>query len=182
MCGSGRSVRPGVAFGVIALVVLLVGCGAGGDVPSPSPSATPAFGSDDAAVAAAVATYERYLVVNAEINADRGADAERVLEVTTSAYGTQLLADYREMRDAGVHITGVPILRSSHPVDIDEDRSTIVLGICLDVGPTRMVNEAGDDVTPEGKDLARLEVTFAAVANARVLLNGSELWSGDTPC
>ncbi|WP_308797031.1 hypothetical protein [Agromyces silvae] len=162
----------------------LSACGPAGAVPSPSasPSEAPVFGSDDDAVAAAVATYERYLVVNAEINADQGADAERILEVTTNRYGTQLLADYRDMRQAGVHITGAAVLRSSHLVEIDGDRNVIVLGMCVDVGPTRYINEDGVDVTPEGKDLASLEVTFNVTDNSRVLLNGSEQWSGEALC
>lgn len=166
----------------LALVVAFSACGAGEVAPSPSPSPTPAFDSDEDAVAAAVAAYERYLVVNAEINADHGADAERILEVTTNHYGTELLADYREMRQAGIHITGAAVLRSWHPIEIDPDRGTMLLGMCVDVGPTRYIDQDGEDVTPEGKDLAPLAVTFTVRKSAAVVLDGSEQWSGETPC
>jgi hypothetical protein len=163
------------------MVVALTACA--GEAPEPSPMPTAAFDSDDDAVAAAIATYERYLVVNAEINADHGADAERILEVTTSRYGTQLLAEFRKMREVGVHITGAATLKQvGQLLDIDEGKRNLEIVLCLDVAGTRIINEAGEDVTPGADEVAALAVAFASARAGRMLLAGSELWSGENSC
>lgn len=166
---------------LLTVPVAIAGC-VDGAVPSASPKPAPVFGSDDDAVAAARSAYERYLVINAAINADRGQDPERILEVTTNSYGTQLLADYREMREAGISITGEALLDSSQLIEIDSGRQRIVVGVCLDLSHTRVFNRAGTDVTPDGNDVSALVVSFEAVDQYRVLLDGSELWSDESAC
>lgn len=184
-----QRVRPAALGRQWRLVVCLVmaasvsACGAGHALPTPSASSPPVFGSDEEAIAAAVATYERYLVVNAAINADHGDDAERILEVTTNRYGTQLLAEFRKMREVGVHITGTAALQKiDQVVDIDEAKLSLELVLCIDVVGTRIINEAGEDVTPEGDDVAALAVSFDTASSGRTLLAGSELWSGESSC
>lgn len=180
-----RSSRRGkpwlVALLVGAAPLGLAGCvdGAGAEA-SPSPVAV--FDSDDEAVAAAVAVYERYLAINAAINADRGADPERVLDVSTNEYGTRLLAEYREMRAAEVFIVGTATLLSSRLVEIDHLRTRLDVGLCVDQSATRIINRAGEDVTPEGTEHSALLVTFQSSRRDGLLLDGSERWSDDAPC
>lgn len=161
--------------------ISMTGC-VDGAASAPSPSPTPVFVTDDEAVAAAVAVYERYLVINAAINADRGADPERVLDVSTNQYGTRLLAEYREMRAAEVFIVGTASLLSSRLVEIDPLRTRLDVGLCVDQSATRIINRAGEDVTPEGTEHSALLVTFQSSRRDGLLLDGSERWSDDAPC
>lgn len=150
--------------------------------PSSSPIETALFATDKQAAQAAMDAYARYLAVNAAINADHGKDPERILDVTTASYGTQLLAEFREMRDAGVYITGSGVVEGWQVAAVDRSRRDIELGLCLGVGNTRVMNSDGEDVTPERADVNALAVRFKAVARDRVLLDGSQVWPGEQFC
>lgn len=174
------------AAGLVALLLLTLawaGCSGLKLRPAPPTEVPPVFASDDEAVAAAVATYERYLVLNAEIDADGGADAERVLEVATKSYGLDLVAEYRSMRRSGGSITGAARLVASRLVEIDRDRTRLTIAMCVDLGEMRILNAAGEDVTPP-RDESRtsFEVAFRSANSARVLLDGSAIATGDHLC
>lgn len=140
------------------------------------------FDSDEEATAAAVEVYERYLAVNAAINADHGTNAERILDVTTNRYGTELLAEFRSMREAGVHITGSGALVDWRLAEIDELRRHLDLELCLSAGDTRIIDAAGNDGTPDRPDVAPLVVSFTVLDSGQVRLDGSETWSGEQFC
>jgi hypothetical protein len=184
MTRRGAGARRAVA--VLALILLTAECAGCSGLelrPKPPTEVQPVFASDDEAVAAAVATYERYLVLNAEIDADGGADAERVLEVATKSYGLELVAEYRSMRHAGGSITGAATLVTSRLIEIDRDRTRLTIAMCVDLGEMRIFNAAGEDVTPprdEGR--TSFEVAFRSANSARVLLDGSAIATGDHLC
>lgn len=171
---------------MLALVLLAAECAGCSGLklrPAPPTQVQPVFASDDEAVAAAVATYERYLVLNAEIDADGGADAERVLEVATKSYGLDLVAEYRSMRRSGANVTGAARLVASRLVEIDRDRTRLKVAMCVDLNDMQISNAAGEDVTPQRDDeRTSFEVEFRSANSARVLLDGSVLGSGDHLC
>lgn len=171
--------------GLLTLLVLTTACAACSGLklrPTPPTQVQPVFASDDEAVAAAVETYERYLAVSAEIDADGGAGAERVLEVTTEPYGLDVLAEYRRMRAARERISGAAMLTSSRLVEIDRDRTRLTIAMCVDVSGMRVINESGEDVTPPREDRVALEVAFRSANAVRVRLDGSVLATGDHVC
>jgi hypothetical protein len=150
--------------------------------PGPPTAVQPVFASDDEALAAAIETYERYLVVDAEIIADGGADADRVLAVVTDSYGLDLLAEYRRMRAAGERFTGAMMLASSHLLDIDRDRTRLTVAVCIDISALRLVDESGEEVAFQSEDLVPLAVAFRTANAARIRIDGSELWDGEPVC
>ncbi|WP_308797032.1 hypothetical protein [Agromyces silvae] len=183
--GGGRgALRLVAALGVLALTGAGTGC-ALRDLQDLRPAAPtevqPVFASDEEALDAAVATYERYLVLEAEIVAAGGAGAERVLEVATDTYGLDLLAGFREMRQTGERVAGAVVLADSRLVEIDAHRTRLRVAMCLDVGELR-VEEPGAEGPHARDEQVAVEVAFRSANAARILLDGSKPWSGEPVC
>ena len=92
-----------------ATLVSLAACAPGGREPMPSPTAAqtdePIFASDEEALAAAVAAYEKYLRVSEEI-AQGTAVAERILSVSTEDYGAARVSELTAFTESGLRLEG----------------------------------------------------------------------------
>lgn len=171
---------------VSAVAVLVVtgacsGCALRDLRPGAPTEVQPVFASDDDALDAAVATYERYLAVEAEIVADGGAGAERVLEVTTDSYGLDLLAEFRQMRTTGERPIGPVSLAESRLVEIDAHRTRLRIAMCLDTSATP-VEDLGNEPPRDLEEVVAVEVEFRSANAARILLDGSKPWVGEPVC
>lgn len=180
--GAAAAIRLTAALAAGSMTAACAGCSLRDLRPAPPTAVQPVFSSDEEASAAAATAYERYLGVTAEIDADGGAGAERVLELTTDRYGLDLLADYRRMRASGERLTGAAALLSSALTDIDRDRTRVSLAVCLDLSAMRFVDESGAEMPFHGEDLVQLEVSFRSANPSRILLDGATRWEGEPIC
>lgn len=150
--------------------------------PSPTPTPTPMFSNDDEAFEAAVTGYQRYLDVYTSISSDGGAGSERILQVAGTKHANELLAEFRAMKEAGIHTTGAGEVLTPRLTEVDPERKDLELQLCLGAGDSRFFDAEGTDVTPEREGATPLVVTLTAIRPDNVVVTGSALWPGDTFC
>jgi hypothetical protein len=148
--------------------------------PSSSPAATPLFSSDAEALKAATDAYAAYLKVSDEISHDGGANPERIKPYVTHRELEKLVSDFKQLQAQDAHTTG-PSTFSKLRVGSYAGPS-LQAYLCSDVSQVRVVNAAGQDVTPSGRsDVLPLSVTFEST-NGHLRLAESVKWSGPSFC
>jgi len=136
-------------LGLAAAAVMLSGCLA--PAPEPTPTSTAVFASEDEAFAAAEETYRAY--IDAE-NA-RSADPTSDPEPQSFLVGEALEADIdarREFQKRGMSIVGTSAVVSVTGTAADLTVGDVTVTTCLDSSLSRVLNDAGEDITPTDRD------------------------------
>jgi len=157
--GERRAVTVAAVLWCTAATVVLVGCTPeAAPTPLPLPTAT-GFASDEEAFAAAEATYRAYVdAVNA-----RRADPDAP-DPTTFLSGQALRSELETRQfllDRGLAIKGDT---SASTIErLDWTNQDVLVLICLDSSNTRVLDAAGEDVTPVKRESrSAIEVRFTA--------------------
>jgi hypothetical protein len=165
---------------VVALLALaLAGCGG---TPSPEPSPTPTrtgFATEQEAFAAAEQTYRAYMDESAAAdNGDAGANPRRYLTRQALEEEDELAS---AMERTGLHFEGATKILSVRAVRaaLLSGAASAVLSICLDGSEHRLINQEGQDVTPQQEPRFALRVEFASARHAMEIVR-SELDEGVT--
>lgn len=167
--------------GTLALVAtagLLTGCTPD---PTPTPTPTPIFATDDDAFTAAEQGYREYNDASNDARTP-GSDAKPQSFLVGSAlegflHGQDLL------KRNGVHLAGNAKITSfiREDADITPTAATVTITVCIDITETRVVDDAGQDVTPiERPDLVAQRVTM--VGDAKSFLIESEAEGDRASC
>jgi hypothetical protein len=158
-------VRTGSAMAVSGLLVGMLSACTPEAKPSPQPTKTAAFATDEEAFAAAEETYRAFIH---ETNSENG-DEEQYL-------GGQAVDDHvraeQELDAAGLQGIGEATLSKFlvEPSSLRADRSSLTAVACLDISNVRVVNSDGQDVTPDGRpNIVALRVDME-VSNGRFLI------------
>jgi len=156
-------------FAAVALALALVVGVATGCRPEPAPSPTgPVFASEDEAFAAAEETYRAYV----DALNDRRVDESSRPDPQSFLIGEALEVDIdtqRRLDESGLTLTGSTSVASVDPVSTELDAGSVRLDICLDSSGTRVLNGAGEDVTPNDRDSISL-LTVAFLSSSSGLL------------
>lgn len=174
--------------GVLALV--MSGCsGAPAPVPGPpaSASAAPIFASDEEALAAAEAAYERYSAASAMISADGGVEPERIDSTVTSEYAQTLHAEFSALANAELRITG---RTKNDSISLAEwsavgPSALVTIYLCRDVTDVRVIDSVGADVTPadrESRIPSQAFLVSASESPSSLIVDGVERWPGVDFC
>jgi hypothetical protein len=175
--------RTAASSAAVLVVALLSGCGPAPGGPTASPSPEPRFASDEEAYEAAIAVYTEYAKVSSEISSAGGEGAERLLDFADRDYSNQLLREVHAMQEKGLRIIGAGTFEPMGLESIDTLRSELAVRMCLGIGDSRIVDAAGQDVTPQDRDAeTAVLVSFTTTEDARVLISGSDSWSGEDFC
>jgi hypothetical protein len=156
-------------------------------VPSPAPSATPIFASDDEALAAAEEAYRAYLRVLDEIYADSGADPERLLEVASEPVFQKELPSFEETQADGSKSVGQTKFDSMSLQSFDglKKLDAVVVYVCEDFSATDILNASGVSiVSPTRQTRWPLTVAFDFTPRPSSPLIVSEIsdWTGQDFC
>ena len=187
----GFCMRTAPALLISALVALtLVACVPDDEPvrPEPSPSSSPIFESDEEALAAAEEAYGAYLEVSNVVTSSGAHDASPLASLTTADMFETLSESLRNYSDNQLHSGGISTFDTStlqQYVDNGDGTGTVIVYTCLDVSALRILDVAGNDITPADRDdRLPLELTFMADArnNPTLLLEGSALWDGTDFC
>lgn len=174
---------------VLAATLALTACAPddGPPVVDPEPTVTPIFESDEEALAAAEAAYAEYLAVSNLVLSEGGAMPERVVPFLADSYKSQPLEAIAIFAERGWRTSGSAVFSSVQLQQYFDDRkgvAEIVIYGCLDLSGSRVLDESGQDVTPDRDELVPLEVSFINVAeySTELVQSGSEVWSGEDFC
>ena len=170
---------------LVALTLALTGCGGVDKMlgkAGPSSAPTAAFASEEEALAAAVAVYDRLTVLGDEIARAGGEGAERLEEVATGEFLAGSIEGFNEYPDRGVHQIGYttyrdPVLQQYGP----GPESAVIIYICEDVSNLVIVDESGNSVvSPDRRDTGYLQATFDLGADGQLRISSRNLWDSRT--
>jgi hypothetical protein len=181
--------RAGV-LATIAAVVLLTMSGCSGApaptaAPAPSSAAAPIFATDEEALAAAEAAYGEFESVSQAIASQSGADADRIADVATPAYVPDLLDEFAQYAELGIHVEGNATLDHFSLVqqELDESGIQLTIYVCRDVSGVVVRDSNGADVTPADRDdRTPLIASLVGTNPTDLAVDTVELWSGDDFC
>ncbi|GAB3280782.1 hypothetical protein [Microbacterium lacusdiani] len=162
----------------VSLVVAgLVLAGLTGCAPTPAPTPTPTgFASEDEAFAAAEETYRAYVdELNAYHAGDESADPTTYLADPMLSSERELL---EAMEESGVRFDGdVKIVSISHAdASIIAGAASVHLYACIDDSQRRVINAAGEDVTPKDvRTRYQVDAEFASRADGLAIINHQPL-------
>ena len=174
-------VKPLIAIPLIAIA--LAGCSAQQPAPKETAAATdqkPLFATDEEALAAAQSAYAKYLEVSDQIARDGGANPERLEGMLSGGQYQTEVSSFQNYVSKGIHSTGQMTFDSLHIANSNSQNLSAYL--CLDSSQSRVIDAAGNDVTPSSRqDRWPLLVTFES-KNGALLISGSETWTGTNFC
>ncbi|MFT4307699.1 MAG: hypothetical protein QM604_12495 [Microbacterium sp.] len=132
--------RPGIgAAGLVLAAALLVGCAPD---PAPTPSAT-GFADEDAAFAAAEATYRAYVDALNQVDLSNPATFEEVYQWTTGDLNASDREGLSYYHAEGYTISGETSITEIALNSVASDFSTITIDLCLDVSEINIVDANG---------------------------------------
>ena len=172
-----------------ALAVLVAALAVGGCVeddpdttPSPDPTSTPLFESDEEALTAAEEAYARYQAVSDAILMDGGADPERLLEVATEEQYRYEKNGFDRAASSKHHSTGGSKFRSMRIQSISENQVDVYF--CEDVSLVDILDEAGVSVVSATRpDVFPRTASFVSSSGGVALIvSAIDEWSGEDFC
>lgn len=132
------------------LIALAIATTVSGCTPEPAPTPTPTgFASEDEAFRAAEETYRAYVDA---INARRE-DENSPVDPRSFLTGRALELDVetqRDLKEKGLHLTGPSVLASV--ANESFSGSEVIITLCVDSTASRVLDDAGTDVTPPDRD------------------------------
>lgn len=180
-----RSAVPAVII-ACAATLLLGGCVPQEPVvvPPVEQQSEPVFASDEEALAAATEAYKAYLEMSDLIAQEGGKDPERIAPFVTEEWLEQELLWSAKLANSGKKLVGWQSLGTTvlQQYSADLDATRVVIYACVQSDQIRMEDANGTDVTPS--DLggpSTQQVSFMS-AGEHLLLEESELWSGESVC
>ncbi|MGA1827204.1 hypothetical protein [Microbacterium sp.] len=155
-----------VAVALVLVVGMTTGCQ---PEPAPSPSG-PIFANEDEAFAAAEQTYRAYV----DALNQRRSDASSTPDPQSFLTGQALEVDIdtqQHLDQAGLALTGITEIASVSPVESRPDIGFVKVDVCLDSSGTRVVNDAGADVTPPDRQpISLITVDFLSVRSGLLIM------------
>jgi len=175
--------RLGAAAAVVAAVLCLGACAPEdpGPKPSPDPTSTPLFASDEEALAAAEEAYGRYQAVSDAILMDGGANPERLLDVATQEKLEYEQRGYEELRSSGYTFTGSSTF--DRMTLQSRDDATVSVYVCDDITSVDVLGQDGRSVVmPDRPDIFPRAVTFVSNGDRTLVVSNSDEWTGSNFC
>ena len=130
----------------VALAGMLTGCAPASE---PSPTTTSAFADEAEAFAAAEETYRAYVdALNARREDPAASDPQEFLvgEALEIDVDTQ-----QQLDQADLMIVGSTTVVDVEGLDTSPDLAEVRIAVCMDSTDTRVIDSAGEDVTPEDR-------------------------------
>ncbi|MCU1544803.1 MAG: hypothetical protein JWM50_2668 [Microbacteriaceae bacterium] len=176
--------RAGVAV-AIAAALALTACTppADGHNPSPSPSVTPLFSSDEEALAAAEEAYAAYVAVTDQIFADGGVGLERLDGVVTGPQMEIERASLEEVATKGYRSIGNTTfnrIELQQYAKESSDEAEVIVYLCQDISSVDVVDSTGVSVVTDARvDRISYEVKFDTASNddRSLLVSDRSPWS-----
>ena len=188
MRGRGRLVALELAALTLAALTLSGCSGPPAPPPAPpSPTATQVFASEDEALAAATEAYAAYRAASDLFSAGGARNIQLIEPYMTVEYAADMGEDIEQFQANGFSTVGTSSFDSVQLQSVFDDGmdAQVVLYLCSDTSDVRLIDAMGSDVGVETRQTRLpLEIQLrSGPSNAHsLLIDGSELWSGDDFC
>jgi hypothetical protein len=158
-------------------------------VPTPAPSTSPIFASDEEALAAAADAFSAYLLALDDIRHGGGADVERLNGVATADVVNHEASGLAEMKANGERSTGYThfdsISLQNRTIDAASTQNIVIVYLCEDFSDTDVVGKDGKSLISESRQTRwPLEVSFdgTGAADMPLIVSAVEDWTGADFC
>ncbi len=153
----------------------------------PRPSSPPVFASDALALAAASRAFTAYQAASDAVTAAGGRGPERVQPLVSVQYWPTELAALRSFERNGETLTGSTTFDSARLVRYSDTvaGAEVRLVVCTDLSLTRLIDAAGEDVTPPlrpGRLAVQLDFISSETDARTLLLDGERPRNGTDEC
>ncbi len=155
---------------------------------SPPPVASrtddPIFASDEEALAAAVAAYEQYTKISTQLSANPDLDVDSIRDVATESHASDTIRSLDQLHASGARAIGEVDLHGFTLVEVSNRGpvAAIQMYACNDLINYRIVNAAGEDITPTDRADAVTFLVSLEGDDTKLLVSGTEPWSGSSVC
>jgi len=140
----------------------------------------PLFATDEEALSAAQAAYANYLEVSDQIARDGGANPERLKGLVSESLYEEQLQGYQDVESKGLRAVGAS--KFDHFELQNNAGSRLQTYVCLRLSGIQVLDSSGEDVTPSGRN-NDLPLTLEwATSNGSMILETSEIWTGQNFC
>lgn len=173
--------RTGSALAAAGLLIGMLSACSPESTPTPKPTKTAAFATDEEAFAAAEETYRAF--VNAQNGIDLADETtfEPVYRLTVDDAYIAVRESLTQLQAENVTMTGESEIASIDPLEADLSAGTVSMHICVDVSATDLVDANGVSVVPATRaDMQSLLVDFAVQDTS--VIKVSRTTGDDTPC
>lgn len=175
--------RFATASRLTACTLLVLGIAAAsvvGCAPEPEPTPTPAFASEEDAFAAAEEVYRAYNdALNARRDGDPNSDAREYL-TGLALEGDADTSGYLKQNGLTLVGHGVVVEFEGESATPSTEMIKIFARVCLDVSVTRLLDQGGNDVTPDDRP-PRVPLRVAFIRpDERLLISESSLIEGES--
>lgn len=179
---AGRLLLPFAALGLL----LTSGCAWPDPEPVASGSAAAGeafFASEEEAVEAALAVYEKYVTAVNMVMADGGNGGERLLEFASPEVYEQEEAGFAVLRAENATAVGETIVDGHAVQSVDDEAGIVAFYVCRDVSAVQILDDEGNDlVSDERPDRATFESFVSADEDGRLLVSRDAPWAGEGIC
>ena len=153
-----------------------------------APTDAPVFASDEEALAAATEAFAAYDAMTGLIGASGGNEPERIVPFVTVEYYPSLFAGFQKFQESGYFSKGISRFDTISLVDRSEFESEVAqveVYLCSDVTEIQLLNEAGQDVTPEHRPNRvplQVELVSSGSDPSTLLISKETVWPGQDFC
>lgn len=175
--------------GVALVGALLTGCipSESPVTPSPEPSSTPVFASEEEALAAAEEAYAAYVKLADQIFIEGGIDPDRLASIATGAQLETEIEGFKEVSRLGQRSTGGTVFDGMTLQMLVPDRrslnAVVTTYVCEDISAVDVLDATGSSVvSPSRPNRVMYELTFDLKSSDsdQLLLSLKEPW--DSQC
>jgi hypothetical protein len=158
--------RVAAVSAAVAMVILVAsGCQ---PEPAPSPSAA-AFATEAEAFAAAEETYRAYVDALNQRRSDPLSSQDPQVFLTGPALEVDIDTQ-QQLDQSGLTLVGSSEIASVNHVSAATDTGAVILEVCLDSTDTRVLDSAGQDVTPMDREaISLIAVDFSLVGGVLLI-------------
>ncbi len=169
----------------LGVALLTTGCAKEEPKPTPTPTKTTIFSSEEAALQAAIDTYQKFNAAYFSVLAAGDSDYAEVEEFVTDDYFNLIESD-TALADEGHHTEGIASFKSAEAISFKQSNkaATIKVRLCQDISAVQVLDANGNNVTdPSRAETIPMLVTFVwNPTQANFDVSKEEPWTGEKFC
>jgi hypothetical protein len=133
-------------------------------------------------VVAAKRLYEQYLDVTDKISGDGGDGIGRLRPLVSPAEFRVERDGFLRLKQKGIRVAGESVLVKFVLQSADLSTGSVSAYACVDLKKARVLNNAGEDVTPAGRVDRQTSIARFRWSGGKLVLNEDGSWSGESIC
>ncbi|MGW9628220.1 hypothetical protein [Microbacterium sp. NPDC055521] len=173
--------RTGSALAAAGLLIGMLSACTPEAKPTPKPTKTAAFATDEEAYAAAEETYRAFIEAQNSVDLANDNSFEAIYDLTADAAYSAIRESLTQLQAAGVTMTGSSVITGVRPLEANLASGGVTMHVCVDVSATDLLDASGVSIVPASRaDIQSLVVDFGVQESGELKITRT---TGDeAPC